>query len=503
MIAYICSAQQARMADETAINQFHFPSLVLMENAALKISYEIEKHFLKQHKIFIACGPGNNGGDGLALARILFEKGYPVFVYAPLESSMSKDEKVQFEIIGSLGIPFSAELETAFEEIDKSTVIVDALFGSGLSRDISGDYYDLIVKMNESSAYKIAVDICSGLNGTTGQIMNAAFKSDVCLCLDCIKEGLLINQGPKLYKKLKCLSIQIPKIIHEKSKDPNILLNKSAAKELLPFRSNYLNKGKFGKALMIGGSINMHGALCMAADACYHSGIGTLSLMIPDFLHDVIAIKLNSCMLLPAKSNNGVFDEEAAEFYTNNCQPFSQVTIGNGMKKTKSTEKLVEAVLKSDKPVILDADAIGIAGKYTDWLKRSEPVILTPHIKEMSDLCGCSIQEIIKNPLKILKEFVQNFPNCTVVLKSDITFIANKDKCYSFIGKNSALSKGGSGDVLCGIISGLYGQCQNPLQAAACGVYLHAKGASYFEDPASFQPEDIIHNLGKAFKKLR
>lgn len=502
MLTYICSAQKARLADETAIHVYHFPSIVLMENAALKISHEIEKRFSKKNKVFIACGPGNNGGDGMAVARILFEKGYPVFIFTP-NSGMSADEGIQFEMIQKLGIPYSSRFDEVYEKIQESTVIVDALFGSGLSREISGIYLDLIEAMNTSSAYKIAVDICSGLNGTTGQIMKIAFKSDLCLCLDCIKEGLLINQGPKLYKKIKCLSIQIPQRIHQEAEDVNILLNKTAAKKLIPYRSDLLNKGKFGKALMIGGSINMHGALCMAAEACYHSGIGTLTLMIPDFLHDVFAIKLNCCMLLPAPSQQGVFSENAADFFNGHFHDFSQITIGNGMKKTKSTEKLVEAVLKSNKPVILDADAIGIAGKHKIWLKRKEPVILTPHVKEMADLCGCSIQDVLTNPLKILKEFTSEFENCTVVLKSDITFIADSKQCYSFIGRNSALSKGGSGDVLCGIISGLFGQCQNPIQSAAAGVYLHAKAASYFTDPASFQPEDIIRQLGKAFKNLR
>ena len=279
----ICTAAQARLADKTAIHEHKIPSLILMEHAALGCTKIIQKHLQPGDQILILCGPGNNGGDGLAIARLLQR---PCFVYAPKASSMSNDERIQWDMLEKNEQVHFSSFEETLSLMQNADMVIDALFGNGLSRNIEGNYKTLIDAVNASNAFVISIDINSGLDATTGKILNACIISDLTICLDCIKTGQLINDGKKVCSKLECLSIGIPQTIHASLKTA-ILLDSEEAKQLLPRRSNDGHKGTFGKALMIGGSYAMHGAITMAARACYQSGIGTLTCFVPNGICDV------------------------------------------------------------------------------------------------------------------------------------------------------------------------------------------------------------------------
>ena len=495
----ICTAAQARLADKTAIHEYKIPSLILMEHAALGCTKIIQKHLQPGDQIFILCGPGNNGGDGLAIARLLQR---PCFVYAPKASSMSNDERIQWDMLEKNEQVHFSSFEETLSLMQNADMVIDALFGNGLSRNIEDNYKTLIDAVNASNAFVISIDINSGLDATTGKILNTCIISDLTICLDCIKTGQLINDGKKVCSKLECLSIGIPQTIHASLKTA-ILLDSEEAKQLLPRRSNDGHKGTFGKALMIGGSYAMHGAITMAARACYQSGIGTLTCFVPNCIHDILAQKMEFAMLKNGDDIDGYFSKDAAQKLSNEIGKYDIVTIGNGMGQQESTKELVQKALQLSTCTLFDADACWAIREHAELLRQDFSIILTPHIKEMTYLCHRSLSEILQDPFGTVQEFCTSYPNCTLVLKSDITLIGHKDQMYVLHQPNSALAKGGSGDILCGIIAGLYGQCRNAFQAAAIGTYIHSCCAKQKKDPACFMPEDLIHQIPSVFQSLR
>ncbi len=495
----ICTAAQARLADKTAIHEHKIPSLILMEHAALGCTKIIQKHLQPGDQILILCGPGNNGGDGLAIARLLQR---PCFVYAPKASSMSNDERIQWDMLEKNEQVHFSSFEETLSLIQNPDMVIDTLFGNGLSRNIEGNYKTLIDAVNASNAFVISVDINSGLDATTGKILNTCIISDLTICLDCIKTGQLINDGKKVCSKLECIPIGIPQTIHASLKTA-ILLDSEEAKQLLPRRSNDGHKGTFGKALMIGGSYAMHGAITMAARACYQSGIGTLTCFVPNCIHDILAQKMEFAMLKNGDDIDGYFSKDAAQKLSNEIGKYDIVTIGNGMGQQESTKELVQKALQLSTCTLFDADACWAIREHPELLRQEFSIILTPHIKEMTYLCHRSLSEILQDPFGTVQEFCTSYPNCTLVLKSDITLIGHKDQMYVLHQPNSALAKGGSDDILCGIIAGLYGQCRNAFQAAAIGTYIHSCCAKQKKDPACFMPEDLIHQIPSVFQSLR
>ena len=500
---YIHSAATARQIDASAIHDLHIPSLILMEHAAIECVRIIQNHISHSDIVCLLCGPGNNGGDGFAIARLLFEQGYTVRCVCVPKESMSQDELVQFQMIESLKIPYTHSLEQGIEWMKQSSVLVDALFGNGLSRNVEGWYKSCIDACNQMDAYVFSIDVPSGLDATSGKVLGVCVQADCTIGLDCYKLGHWLQDGPAYCGKKYCVHIGIPDFLHEQVQDSIRLLQDDLVRSMFPKRSVHSHKGSFGKALMIGGSFSMPGAISMAAKACYRSGVGTLTLLIPDCIANLLACKMDVAMFLRASSDHGVFSINVLDDLKESLLRFTHVSIGNGMQKNKTTEAMLDVVLHSSLPVIVDADAIYYAGKHVEWLDREYPTILTPHIKEMSDLTGVSIDEILKNPFSCVKDFCQKHENCVLVLKSHLTYIGYGSSIYVLDSANDALAKGGSGDLLCGIITGLYGQCHDALKACVCGVYLHSLAAKTSLDGAVFQPDDLLDHLDGAFKKLR
>lgn len=495
---YICTARQARDIDQRASEHYHIPSIVLMEHAAQAcVDYLFED--IKDKRILILCGPGNNGGDGMAIARLLYQKQIQPQIFLT-SLHMSESEQIQYDILEAMNIPICTNLEKLPDMIAFSEVIIDAVFGNGLARNIKGSYQQIIEWVNGASAYKIAIDIPSGLDATSGNILGCSIQTDLCIALDCYKTGHFIRKGPKTCGKTIVLDIGIP---HDRSIQPVPLITKETAAACLPERSPFSHKGTFGKALMIGGSRSMHGAITMAAKACYLSGIGTLTLMIPESIADILASKMDCAMRLIGKDKDGAFHPDAVIQLSANLRSYDILSIGSGMGRTETISAMVQTVLASDRPVLLDADAFWAMRDHPEWLQRKADTILTPHIRELSYVLQIDTKEIAQDPLGAARHFSQRYPNVTLVLKSSITIVSQGETMYLLHKPNSALAKGGSGDMLCGMITGLYGQCRNPLSACICGVYLHAACADTEIDPAAFQPEDLLKNIPDHLKELR
>lgn len=504
MSVYIESAEQARRSDQCAIQEYGIPSLVLMEHAARGCAEQIRKLFPHPVPVLILAGPGNNGGDGLAIARLLDHAGWKqVRLFLPPESKMSPDEAVQARMVRKLGLTCTTELSQALSWLQQSELVVDALFGSGLSRPLGGDYAALVEAVNQSPVPVIAIDIPSGLHGTSGEVMGTAIKAAYTFALDCIKEGELIQQGPAHAGTIIPLDITIPEAIHQSVAWPARLLDASTAASCLPARPNDSYKGTFGKALMIGGSSRMHGALLMAARACEESGIGTLTLFLPACIGDIAAMRMDEAMLLRAPDADGVFSDEAVAFFEKMAPAFTVISIGNGMQKGPSQQKLVDAVLQSDKPVVIDADAIELAARSPYLKTRTAPFLITPHVGEMSQLTGVPICQLEADPLPAIRSFLETHPQGTLLFKSDSLWIGHGNELFYFSHPNAALAKGGSGDLLCGLCTALAGQSPDLFKDALAAVWLQSQAARTDKDTACFGPQDWLSRLPAAFKALR
>ena len=499
---FIHSQEIARKIDQCAINEYHIPSLVLMEQAAAECCRIIQNKEDPSKKICVLCGQGNNGADGLAIARLLAHEGYEVSIYLPYHKTLSQESKVQFQIICSLAIPYTDDLDTIRFYINQSDILIDCLFGNGLSRDIEGSYKQLIDMANASNKKIYAIDIPSGIHATSGKILNCAIHADTTIALDCFKEGHWIYPGKEYCGNLLLADIKIPTSLHLENEHAQ-LINEELIKEILPKRDDHSHKGSFGKALMIGGSKAMPGAFAIAAKACAASGIGTLTLMEPDCIGDLMAMKMDFAMHLRANDRDGHFALSAVDLLKQNMDQYDLISIGNGMQRNEITIEMVKTLLSSNKTVILDADALWTMQDHLEWLNRNAPTILTPHVKEMTFLTNKTVQEILESPFSTVREFTNKYFNCILILKSDITYIGSKNDFYVLSRPNSALAKGGSGDLLCGILTGILGHKISPSKGAACAAYLHSKSAEINKDPASINSEDIIKELAFVLQKLR
>ena len=506
----IVGIDDMRKMDQEAIHEYGIPSVVLMEHAALAIMKYMCEHVSKTEHIMILCGPGNNGGDGFALGRLLVQEGYEkvkIHCTIPFED-MSADEKIYANIANMYKIPIltSNHMETIKDSIEEADVIVDALFGTGLSRNIEGFYYNLITYVNKLHKYVISVDIASGVHGDSGKIMRCAIQSTVTITFECLKKGQILYPGSQYSGELIVETIGIPNNAKKHIEEAITLLDDETVRNFLPQRVNHSHKGSYGKVLMIGGSKSMHGALMLAAKAALHSGLGTLTLFLPDCISSILSMKLEESMILSAPSREGYFAEQAVAYLKKHLSAYDVVAIGNGMGRNKVSGELVKTVLESELPCILDGDAIYEAGKMMPKLNRKAAVILTPHIKEMSYLCHCEVRKIIEEPLRYAHEFVEQYPQVTLVLKDQHTIICNKNNMYMNTAGNHALAKGGSGDVLCGILTGLFAQGKDALKASAAAVYVHASCADELiknDDAYSIQASDVIEKLSYIYKKIK
>lgn len=500
VFSHVCNANQARNAKKKAIEVVGIPANILTENAAQGVSSFIES-LQGIHNISIICGPNDNGAEGLATARLLSSHGKKVQVYVDM-STVSDDMAAQLDLIDQLNIPIFH-----IEEFEpNSDLLVDAMFGPELTKALPKPYALVTELINASKLPILAIDLPSGIDASNGHVLGQnSVHAHWTIALDTLKWGHLLQEGRTHSGKVIVQNIGLPDFIHDSDGSVPIL-NEEMAKRMLPKRTRFGNKATFGNALLVGGSFRMQGALCMAAQACFHCGCGTMTLFAPKTAAKLIASKMELAMMLPAFANPaGFFKENAGnkELLASRIDPFSAIGCGNGMGQGLGAKEVLEAVMESAQPVVIDADGINILGHYPEmWKGVQKTVILTPHIKEFCRLTGKSLKEVLEHPLSLAKEFVATHPNAIVVLKSDWTIVCSAKRTVVLNRPDDALSKGGSGDVLAGMITGLLSMRIDPFNAAALGVYLHNQAATFKKSSYSFTPLDLINNLGLAFEEL-
>lgn len=507
----LATKSEMNQLDGDAVRVYGIPSLLLMEHAA----YGIFKYLMEEHPskaITIVCGPGNNGGDGLALARQLysFEEVKVEVVLLVGEEKLSEDGKVYYGICKQLGIPllkYSEEKLLIHKKLEEADVLVDALFGTGLARNIEGDFYEAVAQMNNSKAFKVSVDIPSGIHSDTGEVLGIAFKADCTVTFVAGKVGQFLYPGLAYVGKLCLVDIGIPKVLVEQMPCKYYAVDEELARRLLPERPIRSNKGTYGKVLMIGGQVGMGGAICLAGKGAMQVGAGLVTLAVPYSLTLLTQEKVTEAITLALPEIKGHFSEEAVELLKERIDQYSVIGIGPGIGRYQEIRKVMEVVLESEKHMVVDADGLYALKPYLDRLKkRKYPIVITPHPGEMSHLSEESIEDILAHPVESAKNFSTKY-GAIVVLKLERMIVAmpEVEEVYVVSKGHSAIAKGGAGDVLTGFITGILAQTKNPVDAALLGCYLHADTActlAELKGSYSVLPSDLIGYVEESFKRL-
>nr|WP_288861173.1 NAD(P)H-hydrate dehydratase [uncultured Faecalicatena sp.] len=492
---YLPTGEWMQKADSYTINEIGLPSIVLMERAALAMVDIMEQEQLDLSKTLVFCGSGNNGGDGFAIARLLKNRGYDTkAVFVGREASMSEDCKRQRQIAENSGV-----LVVTTVDQEEYTTIVDAVFGVGLNREITGDYLDVIRKMNALKGAKAAVDIPSGVCSATGKVLGAAFEAELTVTFQCEKLGCILHPGHLYAGKTVTVDIGIDAGIFKNEDTLCYTFTKKDLPDLLPPRKPNSHKGTYGKVLMITGSKGMAGAAYLSAKAAYTSGAGLVQIYTSEDNRVVLQQLLPEAII----STYTDFDEEKLKKFLSWADV---VGIGCGLGQNRVSEQILKTTLTEVKvPCVVDADGLNLLSCHLELLKEQDtPMILTPHMKEMSGLLGCSVAELAQERFEKVKAFTGKY-GVVCVLKDARTIVVKRNhQIFVNTAGNSSIAKAGSGDVLAGVISGLLAQHMDTYEAAACGVYLHACGgdeAKAAKGSYSVLAEDLIAGIACCTKK--
>ena len=468
---YLVTATEMKKYDNNTIERIGVPGIVLMERAALKV-FDIIWEELRnkpdtERTVFILAGVGNNGGDGLALGRLLCERGCHVTIQiVGKEEKATEQWLLQREILKHYPVAIGSK---APEE--EYTVNVDALFGVGLSREVLGEYAQAIQHFNQRKGLKIALDIPSGLNADTGEVCGCAVLADKTVTFGFWKRGLVLGEGREYAGNVIEASVGIGKESFF-GEPPAMFCYDEPPKELLPKRNSAGNKGTFGKVLLIAGSHNMAGAAILSAKAAYRMGAGMVKVITVPTNREILQETLPEALL-------GIWED-----LQDSLKWADVVAIGPGLgKKEEARQALHTVVEKSNQPLVIDADALNLLAEKDDLcqtLARQERcVILTPHVGELARLIGDSIEEVKGKLLPCAMQYAAKVKKI-VVAKDARTFICKEHEpiCVNTCG-NSGSATAGSGDVLTGIIAGLLAQGMDGFTASGVGVYLHACAGDY------------------------
>lgn len=493
---YLPTGNWMQKADAHTIHEIGIPSLVLMERAALGIVEVIKSKAPKNKKILIVCGSGNNGGDGFAIARLLHDENYSVEIaFVGKTESMSDECKQQYCICKNIGISIATEIP-----VKEYGVIVDAIFGVGLCREISGKYASAIERLNAMEGYKVAVDIPSGVSSLDGKILGIAFKADLTVSVQCEKLGTVLYPGKDFAGEVVVKSIGINTELYQNNTEICYTLEQDDLCTCLPKRVANSHKGTYGKVLMITGSEGMAGAAYLSAKAAYVSGAGLVQIYTAKENRSILQQLLPEAII----STYTEYSEEELKQLLN----WSDVVcIGCGLGQGKTADKLLQGVFQFCKvPCIIDADGINLLSERMELLEKSTfPIALTPHMKEMTRLLKCSIAKLNADRMNILTDFVKRYP-VVCALKDARTLVAKENhSLFVNTAGNNAMAKAGSGDVLAGVITGLTAQHMNLYDSVVSGVYLHANGGDYAKKSCgvySVLAEDLISGIKDVLKQI-
>lgn len=499
----ILTCTQQKEADAYTIANNNILSINLMEKAASLIADEISKRWDRSHRIVVFAGAGNNGGDALAVARLLFSKSYPVEIYLfNIKGTISEDCMTNIQRLQQCGFTDYHEISNAFEppKLTAEDVVVDGLFGSGLNKPLSGGFASVVKYINASNAQVVSIDLPSGLMGedNSNNLRTNIIRADLTLSIQLPKLAFLFPENEDIVGEWKTLDIGISQEFIAQADTPYIITEASEMSQLIKPRKRFAFKNNFGHALLIAGSSGMAGASILAARACLRSGVGLLTIHTPVCNHDILQTAVPEAMV-----QNDVHELYFAEPV--DLDNYQAIAIGPGIGQEEETalatfDQLADCYI----PAVLDADAINILSSHRNYLNRlPRRSILTPHIGELERLigrCNDSFDRLTK--AKELAAYLQ----CYIVLKGAYsTVITPEGKFYFNPTGNPGMATGGSGDVLTGIILALLAQGYSQENAARLGTFVHGLAgdiACRRTGEISLTASDIIAALPEVWKEL-
>lgn len=496
----ILSASQMKEWDSKTIEHYGIPSLVLMERAALQVCDKLQELFPSEKSIGIIAGPGNNGGDGIAIARILHNKGMAVKALILGDSKKySPQLRQELTIAGNYGVDIvypwniddisTKELSKIFRDCD---VLVDAMFGIGLTRGLASEYAIAAEYINSSGKPVIAVDIPSGYDTDSGKLLgDVGVVANHTVTFAYMKKALVLGDCKTAAGEITVADVGI----YCNDNSVSLLLDDEIL-EGIPKRKTTANKGSCGKILVIAGSESIYGACYLSANASLVTGAGLVKI----YTHQNNIESIQQA--LPETMYKGYtrFDkDEIIELIS----WADAIIIGPGLGTSDLAESILETVAENAKvPVVIDADGLNLLAEninLLDNLSSRVPVILTPHLKEMERLCGTPLADINYNMEQVASDFSKAH-NCTLVLKNHTTVITNVNTIYYCNSGNEGLATPGSGDVLAGIIGALLAQGIDAISSASAGAYIHGRAGTIASKEVGIKgllARDIIANINK------
>ncbi len=493
---YILDAEQMKKIDNFTSDSIGVPSEVLMERAALVCAEEIRASGFDTSRILIVCGNGNNGADGLALARIINRFYKPDVFVTDNYKNLTGLVKKQYDSAARSKVRFINEPVWG-----NYTLVVDAVFGTGLSRNIEGRLAEIIEKINNSNAKIVSVDIPSGIHATTGRALGCAVKADLTVSFAYTKLGQVLFPGAEHCGQLKVRDIGIYTDLCDGFK-PAAYTYTERDLSLIPARKRYSNKGTYGRVLVIAGSENMSGAAILASTAAYKSGAGLVEV----FTHEKIKTVLQGALpeAIVTSYSDGNVDFSALHASISSA---ASVVIGPGLSKSDTAKKILRYTLESSTvPTVIDADALNLIAEDKLLLNYIKGKIITPHLGEMSRLTGKSVSEIADSLIDTATHFARD-NSCVCVLKDTRTVVSvGTAPVFINTAGNSGMAKGGSGDTLAGIIASLAAQGVEIPDAARLGVFLHASAgdnAAAEHGEYAMLAGDISEAVGKIMAGLK
>lgn len=451
------SAEQTQELDRLAINEYGISGHILMERAGAAAFEVIKKYWPAAKRLCVICGIGNNGGDGFVVARLAYEQWKQVEVFIVGDSEKISAEalmaKNALEAKGVKAQPYRQH------DLPDADVIVDALFGTGLRGGVEGDAQAVINAINTHTAPVIALDIPSGLSADTGHAVSVVVNASVTISFIGLNRGLLTAQGPDCCGELVFNDLQIPSSIE--SRVPSTVKILTVASPIFKARKKESHKGLFGHALIIGGDVGMSGAVRLACEAALRTGVGLLSLATHSFHAAMVNATRPEIMSYPVNEDTDI------QFLIDKA---NVIAIGPGLGQTTWSKRLFQNVVNCQKPLVLDADALNILAQ--EKLKRDN-WILTPHVGEAARLLDTTVAEIQSDRFGAVEKIANKYGGI-VVLKGNGSLVYSQGMTYLCDKGNPGMASGGMGDVLTGIIAGLWAQGLSDFDAAKTGVYLHA-----------------------------
>lgn len=498
----ILSTRQTREADQYTIENEPISSLKLMERAAKGLARKLTTHFPENSNYRIYCGKGNNGGDGLALARLMCGRACPVKVVVVEHSDNSSDDFASnLEKLQGTGVEIT-HLESVEEmaEPDPSEILIDGILGSGLSRPLEGMIKEVVQKLNSFDNTRIAIDMPTGLfaDDNSENDLERVLKADYTFTFQYPKLGMMHKDTAAFCGQVETIDIGLHPNFINRAESPYHFVTKTEVKDFFKPRQKFSYKGTYGHGLLLAGSKGSVGAAIMSARAALRSGVGLLTVATPSCGLNPLQSNLPEAMVIPDENESRITSHPK-------LKKFDAIGMGPGIGTAKSTAKVLNKLIQNHGvEMVLDADALNILSENPDWLKLlPKGCVLTPHPGEFKRLLG--VDKLESDYLSKLRDFSTRY-GMIVVLKDSITAVASPDGEVYFCDFGSpALASPGSGDVLTGVILGLLSSGYSPLRAAILGVFLQGRAGQLAGEEYSLESSlatDVIDNLGHAFREL-